>query len=289
MLSRNYLFNIMIFILLASLWGFSFIFLRLASLHFDVISLANGRIFFACIFLLPFFLLSKIPSQIFFLFGLGMLNSAVPFVLTSFSALHLPASYLATINSLVPLITVCARRAFFGTIPTKKTGFAVLIGTVGVVLVVGLGPLRFSDEIFISCLASIGAAICYSLSGIFVIHFFKNTSLIALSFMSLMSSFIMLTPINYLTLDEFPEFPLEGLYSLAILGVFCTGLAYLLYFQVLKFFGPTASSSVTYSVPMFGTLWGVLFLGEVVTWQIGIGCAVILIASIVIFQGESQA
>ena len=82
---------------------------------------------------------------------------------------------------------------------------------------------------------------------------------------------------------------LESLDMLAILGIFCTGLAYLLYFQVLKFFGPTASSSVTYSVPMFGTFWGVLFLGEVVTWQIGIGCAVILIASIVIFQGESQA
>ena len=289
MLSRNYLFNIIIFILLASLWGLSFIFLRLASSHFDVISLANGRIFFACIFLLPFFLFSKIPSQIFFLFGLGLLNSALPFALTSFSAMHLPASYLATINSLVPLITVCARRAFFGTIPTKKTGSAVLIGTVGVVLVVGLGPLRFSEEIFIAFLASIGAAICYSLSGIFVIHFFKKTSLIALSFMSLISAFIILTPINYFTLDEFPEFPLEGLYSLAILGVFCTGLAYLLYFQVLKFFGPTASSSVTYSVPMFGTLWGVLFLGEVITWQIVIGCAVILLASIVIFQGESQA
>ena len=289
MLSRSYLFNITIFILLASLWGLSFIFLRLASSHFDVISLANGRIFFACIFLLPFFLFSKIPSQIFFLFGLGLLNSALPFALTSFSAMHLPASYLATINSLVPLITVCARRAFFGTIPTKKTGFAVLIGTVGVVLVVGLGPLRFSEEIFIAFLASIGAAICYSLSGIFVIHFFKKTSLIALSFMSLISAFIILTPINYFTLDEFPEFPLEGLYSLAILGVFCTGLAYLLYFQVLKFFGPTASSSVTYSVPMFGTLWGVLFLGEVITWQIVIGCAVILLASIVIFQGESQA
>ena len=112
----------------------------------------------------------------FFLFGLGFLNSALPFALTSFSAMHLPASYLATINSLVPLITVFARRAFFGTVPTKKTGFAVLIGTVGVVLVVGLGPLRFSEEIFIACLASIGEAICYSLSGIFVINFFKNKS-----------------------------------------------------------------------------------------------------------------
>ena len=289
MLSRSYLFHIAIFILLASLWGLSFIFLRLASSHFDVISLANGRIFFACIFLLPFFLFSRIPSQFFFLFGLGLLNSALPFVLTSYSAIHLPAGYLATINSLVPLITVCVRGVFFGTIPTKKTGFAVLIGTLGVVLVVGLGPLRFSEEIFIACFASIGAAICYSLSGIFVIHFFKNESLIALSFMSLISSFIILTPINFFTLDEVPKFPLEGLYSLAILGVFCTGLAYLLYFQVLKFFGPTASSSVTYSVPMFGTLWGVLFLGEVITWQIGIGCVVILIASIVIFQGERKA
>ena len=263
--------------------------MRLASSHFDVISLANGRIFFACVFLLPFFLFSRAPSKIFFLFCLGVLNSALPFTLTSFSAMHLPASYLATINSLVPLITVCARRAFFGTIPTKKTGFAVLIGTFGVMLVVGLGPLGFSEEIFLSCLASIGAAICYSLSGIFAIHFFKKESLIALSFMSLISALIILTPINFVMLDGFPEFPLEGLYSLAILGIFCTGLAYLLYFQVLKFFGPTASSSVTYSVPMFGTLWGVLFLGEVITWQIGIGCAVILIASIVIFQGASRA
>ena len=288
MLSRSYLFNIGIFIVLAALWGLSFIFLRLAALYFDIISLANGRIFFACVFLLPFFLFSRMPSKLFFLFGLGLLNSALPFALTSFSATHLPASYLATINSLVPLITVFARNVFFGTKLTRKTGFAVLIGTLGVVLVVGLGPLKLSEEVFISCLASIGAAICYSLSGIFVVHFFKNESLVALSFMSLLSAFIILTPINYFTLDDYVEVPLEGFYSLAILGIFCTGLAYLLYFQVLKFFGPTASSSVTYSVPMFGTLWGVLFLGEVVTWQIGIGCAVILIASIVIFHGESR-
>ena len=52
--------------------------------------------------------------------------------------------------------------------------------------------------------------------------------------------------------------------------------AYLLYFQVLKFFGPTASSSVTYSVPMFGTLWGVLFFRRSYYMANSIGCAVIL-------------
>ena len=137
--------------------------------------------------------------------------------------------------------------------------------------------------------ASIGAAICYSLSGIFVIHFFKNESLIALSFMSLISAFIILTPINFFTLDEFPDFSLRGFVFLGNFRSFLYRPRIPIIFSGIKIFGPTASSSVTYSVPMFGTLWGVLFLGEVITWQIGIGCAVILIASIVIFQGESRA
>ncbi len=223
------------------------------------------------------------------MFGLGCLNSALPFALTNFSAIHLPASYLATINSLVPLITVFARKIFFGTKMSRITGFAVITGTLGVLLVVGLGPLTLSGEVLISCLSSLSAAICYSLSGIIAVHYFKNESLIALSFVSLLSALIVLCPINYFLLGDFPDIPLEGLYPLALLGLLCTGLAYLLYFKVLKFFGPTASSSVTYSVPVFGTIWSIVLLDEVITWQIILGCVVILIASIAIFQGERKA
>ena len=210
----------------------------------------------------------------------------MPFALTSFSALHLPASYLATINSLVPLFTVFSRKVLFGTNVSGLTIFAVCLGTSGVVLVMGLGPLEITEDVFLACFASIGAAICYSLSGIVTVQYFKNESLIALSFLSLVCAFIILTPINYYFVEDLPEFSFEGLQYLILLGALCTGLAYLLYFKILKFFGPTASSSITYSVPVFGTMWGVILLGETVTWQIFLGCVVILLASVAIFKGE---
>ena len=80
----------------------------------------------------------------------------------------------------------------------------------------------------------------------------------------------------------------RGIIFLAILGVFCTGLAYLLYFQVLKFL-VLRLHPVLRILFLCSERYGGSFLGEVITWQIGIGCVVILIASIVIFQGESQS
>jgi drug/metabolite transporter (DMT)-like permease len=61
-----------------------------------------------------------------------------------------------------------------------------------------------------------------------------------------------------------------------LLAVFCTGIAYILYFRLLSRVGPSKALTVTYLVPVFGVLWGHVFLHEPVTTSMVLGCAVIL-------------
>ena len=68
-------------------------------------------------------------------------------------------------------------------------------------------------------------------------------------------------------------------FALIALGVFCTGIAYALYFRLIARIGPTKTMAVTFLIPAFAILWGVLFLAESVTWVMLGGCVVILVGT----------
>jgi drug/metabolite transporter (DMT)-like permease len=74
--------------------------------------------------------------------------------------------------------------------------------------------------------------------------------------------------------------------SVLVLGVVCTGIAYLLYFKLVKDDGPASALSVTFLVPLFGILWGRLFLGEAIGLNTLLG-AILVITGTVLVTGFS--
>jgi drug/metabolite transporter (DMT)-like permease len=89
-----------------------------------------------------------------------------------------------------------------------------------------------------------------------------------------------------------PSLPIDAMGPLAlivlVLGVFCTGVAFLLYFRLVSDVGPTSALTVTFLVPMFGVLWGRLFLDEALHWHTALG-GVIIIAGTALTMGLSPS
>jgi drug/metabolite transporter (DMT)-like permease len=71
--------------------------------------------------------------------------------------------------------------------------------------------------------------------------------------------------------------------------VLCTGIAYLLYFRLIADVGPTRALTVTFLIPVFGMLWGALFLGEAITPVMAAGCALVLAGTALILRQPGRA
>ncbi len=278
------------FILLAAIWGSSFLFLRIAINDFGPVLLANLRVVFAFLSLLPFLLLlnkKKIQDKkfVFFIF-LGILNSALPFVLFGYSATVLPAGYLAVINSFVPVWSLFLSVLFLGESIRMKTFFSLLLGVLGVMVVVGFGPVSINSKEIIAILFAFFATFCYAISGVLTKKYCQNISGLLLSLYCLGSASIVLFPFSFVDL-HFAKISSVGIISVLMLGILCSGVALLLYFNLLKTVGPVKTTTVTFVVPAFGTMWGTIFLNELFTISMAIGILLILAASISVFFEKS--
>jgi drug/metabolite transporter (DMT)-like permease len=72
--------------------------------------------------------------------------------------------------------------------------------------------------------------------------------------------------------------------AVVLLGVLCTGIAYLLYFRLIADVGPTRALTVTFLIPAFGMLWGAAFLGEAITFTMALGCGLVLLGTALILR-----
>lgn len=161
--------------------------------------------------------------------------------------------------------------------------FGLVIGIIGVATIVGLGPINLDGSIILASLASLAAAFCYALSAVLTVFFFSKSSNIKISFLSLTSASVILLPFSLANVSTNVKLDLEAVWAIFFLGFFCTGLAYIIYFRLLTSVGPTVSSCVTFCVPIFGILWGTIFLEEIFTLSMALGCFFILIAGILVF------
>ena len=219
---------------------------------------------------------------------MGVLNSALPFSLIAYAANYLPAGYLAIVNSFVPLCSAILSYFFLKQKITLTLVCGLIAGTIGVSVVVGFGPVNINLNSFFAIICGLFGAFCYALSGVLTVKYFSNSSNIKISFLSLsFASFVML-PFLIIDINEMKSASSVSWVSVIILGFLCTGLAYLIYFRLLNLLGPTISSSVTFSVPVFGVLWGTLFLNETFTVAIGIGCFLVLLASFLVFKNQKS-
>ncbi len=264
---------------LAAIWGASFIFLRVLAPVLGPVITAAVRVLIAGGALLAWAQLTGFDAALKRHWRayvvIGVVNSSLPFVLYAFAALYIPASYSVILNSVAPLFAALLAPVFLADpiTPRKLAGLAA--GAGGVALVSGAGPIAFGAGSAAAVAACLAAALCYAASGIYIKRRASSAPPMGVATWRQIFAGAALLPLV-------PFAPVRGGIDMVIvanvlaLALLCSAVAYLLYFRLIADIGPTRALTVTFLMPLFGMLWGALFLGESITAPMLGGCALIV-------------
>lgn len=278
------------FCLLAALWGASFLFMRLGAAEFGALPTAGLRVGIAALFLLPVFLVKGVwpdfkrrAGRILFV---GLLNSALPFALYSYAVLHIATGLSAILNATVPLSGALVAWLWLKDRPEGTRILGLILGFAGVALLI-LGKSGFSvvtnadgssssSQTFIAMGACLLATLCYGISASFTKRYLAGAHPLATAAGSQMgASLALMIPTLWL-------WPTQAISStawmaVAAVAVFCTAIAYILFFHIIDKAGPAKALTVTFLVPVFAMFYGLVFLNESITaWTIGCGVVILL-------------
>src|ERR671917_2304239 len=274
-------------ILLGALWGGSFLFIRVAVPALGPFLLVELRVGLAAAALFLYALavgsMPKIRNRWRSFLVLGFFNAAVPFSLISAAEIHLTASLAAILNSTTVMFTALVAAFWLGDPLTARKISGVLLGVLGVAVLVGWDPLPLSPIVLLSVAAVLGASLCYGVGGVFTKRYFAGVPSLTLAVGQQTAAAGFMIPLAATDLPDRTPTPAAALCVLA-LAILSTAVAYLLFFYLISSAGPTSTSTVTLIVPVFGLIFGVLFLGEPVGWGTFVGLAVIL-SSVVLITG----
>ena len=275
---------------LAALWGGSFLFLRITAPVLGPLFLAELRLVVAAATLLAWAWMTG--RQVHFAgqwrsyLVIGAVNSAVPFALFAYAAVHLPASYSAVLNATSPLFGALFAALWLNERLTPRRVAGALAGMAGVALLVGFGPVEANANVILAALAAIGGACCYALAVVYTRLKATGIEPFAVAVGSQVGAALVLSP----ALAPWPgaELFTPGVVaSVLALAVACTAFAYVLYFRLIADLGAARALTVTFLIPVFGVLWGVLFLGEPLSLLMLAGGALVIGATWLVV-GESS-
>ncbi|ALM53169.1 DMT family transporter [Halomonas huangheensis] len=266
-------------LLLSTLWGMSFIFMRVASPEFGAIPLVMIRMGVGALLLLPLLMslryLRLVRENLGKLALLGFINHVIPFTLLALATLQLEAGFTSLINATTPIFTALIGALWFATPIQKRQYIGLAVAFLGIYVLSG-NRLNFEiggDGWFI--LATLGATFCYGIAGNYSKTRLSHLPVRVLAAGSCsMSGLMLLIP----GLMMWPDAPISGAAwgSALAMAVFSTTVAFLLFFSLLASAGATAASTVTFLVPVSALLWGYLLLDEVLTLRILLGMAITL-------------
>lgn len=274
-------------ILLAAVWGASFLFYRVAVPVLGPFILVELRVLLAGLALLAYALLSQktleLKANLGKLFILSFLNSVLPFTLIAAAQLVLSASLASILNATTPLFAAIAASFWLSEKLTAKRLLGLPLGVLGVAALVGWSPLEFSTNVILAVSAMLLAALAYALAGIYIKRNFVGVSGLTLATgQQLAAAFLLFIPASFSVPEAAPSLiVISAVLALAFLS---TALAYLLYFYLMAQVGPTKTLSVTYLIPIFGSLWGILFLDERFTLGMLIGFALVILSVMLVTE-----
>ncbi|WKE65362.1 DMT family transporter [Gallaecimonas kandeliae] len=265
-------------LLLAALWGASFLFMRVSAPAFGPVPLIALRVAVAALVLLPVLAwrgqLPQLRQHVKPLAVVGLANSALPFTLFAFATLYLTAGLTAILNSTAPFWTALVAFALWGEKLSGQRLLGIAIGFAGVVILVW-HKLAAVDALWAigACLL---ASLCYGFAANYSKHKLAGVPPLVSTVGSQIAAALMLLPLTYFYWPAGPIGTQAWLAAIA-LGVLCTGIAYLLFFRLIAHVGAGNAVMVTFLIPIFGNLWGALFLGEHLTLTLLAGGTVILL------------
>ena len=262
------------------MWGASYLFMRYAVPHFGPIPMIAGRVLIAGIALGAFALAMGArfewrrhwPAYLF----VALIGLDVPFVLIADALKTIDASTAAILNALSPLFAAIVAAVWI----REKLTFAKLGGIalclIGTAVLVGWRPAPMSGIELLACGMSILATGLYGFTLVFTKVRLKEASPMAISAATLLFAAAALLPFVPAQAPDLAAIPPLAWLALLGLAFISTTVAFIFYYRLIADIGPVKASTVTLLVPVFGMVWGVIFLGEPLTAGRVAGCAIIL-------------
>jgi drug/metabolite transporter (DMT)-like permease len=264
---------------LASIWGASFLFIRLAVPHFGPVPLSGTRSLIAALTLTPLMLLKgqwpAFRQAWKHLLVIGLISTALPFSFLSISTQYTSAGFASILNALTPIFSALVAWLWLKEYLTPAVVVGILLGFGGVFVMVFDRETISSSFPLLPILAGLAGTFLYGLTGNYSRRYMVAVPVVTIAAGSQIFSTLLLLPVAIL---QWPAeaIPAQSWMYAVILGVVCTGVAYILYFGLLETVGVARTVIVTYLVPVFAMSWGYLFLGENATLQMLAGAACIL-------------
>jgi drug/metabolite transporter (DMT)-like permease len=278
-------------VVLAALWGASFIFIDVAVPALGAIGMADSRALLATAVLAAYAAVTRQALRTGVPLPLVVLNGAVgvaaPFALISAAQLTIPPSLAAIINATAPLFSAVFAALWLGQRMTAQLAAGLALGLAGVALVVGLAPIDLDATTLLAVAASTGAAACYAAGGHLYRAHFAGVSPLAAAVVQQLAAGLLLLPL--LLADPPREAPDAGQVACVVaLAVGASGVGYLIYFRLIAELGATSAMTVTYLVPVFGVLWAAIFRGDEITPGMLAGAAVVLAGVALVTAASSR-
>jgi drug/metabolite transporter (DMT)-like permease len=271
------------FVLLAALWGASFLFTRLGAAEFGALPATGMRVSIAAAFLLPLLLargqwptLAQHWKKIFIL---GMLNSGIPFACYASALMSITTGLSSLINATVPLFGALVAWLWLKDRPHGLKILGLLVGFVGVAML-AWGKASFKPDAsglssgwaVVACLV---ACLCYGIAASYTRRYLGGVSSLVVATGSQLGATLGLALPTWWFWPTTPP-SATAWWALGAVGVLCTGIAYVLYFKLIEKRGTSTALSVTFLIPVFAIVYGALLLGEAVTsWMLLCGAIIL--------------
>jgi drug/metabolite transporter (DMT)-like permease len=272
-------------LLLAAIWGASFLFMRIAAPMLGPVLTAELRSLIAGVALAAYFAATGFNPD-WRRWGrhyviVGIFSSAVPFLLWAYAALSLGAGLLSVLNATAPMFGALCSALLLGERLRASRVLGLVIGIVGVALVTH--PAPGAELHYPALCAALVAAFCYGLIATYIKRAASNAPSRGMAVGSQLAAGILLIPFIPLWPPAAAPTAL-AVGSILALGLVCTAIAYLLYFRLIADLGATGALTVTYLIPVFGVLWGALFLGEAITLTMLAGVALVILGTVFVLR-----
>jgi drug/metabolite transporter (DMT)-like permease len=266
--------DVLLLLLLGAIWGSSFFNIKIATYSFQPYTLALIRVIFATLFLMIFSFFYKVKIKAFSkkwkIYALvGLCNIAIPFSLIAVGTNKVDSYLAAILMSTTPLTGSILAHIFT---KDEKISFfkslGIILGFIGVLLLF-FDKLILNQSNYLFALVILFGSTFYSIAGILILKKMKNSGNIDVTTSTMIWALIFLLPIAFIFEEPFNSNPtLESVLSLIYLGSIATGFAWWLRFKILMKNGLVFQTQVAYLIPIFGVIFGVVFLNEQITWKV---------------------
>ena len=279
------------FLLLASLWGASFLFMRISTVEFGPVATAAVRVSIASAFLMPILLYKGLGSQLRQhwkpVFFVGLLNSGIPFACYAFALLSITTGLSSLLNATVPMFGALVAWLWLRDRPTLSRSLGLVIGFAGVAMLAwdtaSFKPDASGVASGWAVLACLLACVSYGVAASYTKRYLGGLpSLVTATGSQLGASLGLALPTWWLWPAQAPG--TNAWLAMLALGIMCTGVAYVLYFRLIENVGPARSLTVTFAIPVFAVIYGIIFLGESVSWWMLL-CGLIIVCGTALSAG----